>query len=148
REAGYTVDWTVNDKGHPSFELREVPEALREAWSSRKAEIDAALEARGTTRADATADQKQAAALDTRQAKDVQDRAALAEDWRSTARTHGFEPEQRPLGRTLDAAERAAAADTAVHRAAEHLAERDARFSARDLAHEARIASQGQASEK
>ncbi|EQD46853.1 TrwC protein, partial [mine drainage metagenome] len=104
REAGYTVDWTVNDKCHPSFELREVPEALREAWSSRKAEIDAALEARGTTRADATADQKQAAALDTRQAKDVQDRAALAEDWRSTARTHGFEPEQRPLGRTLDAA--------------------------------------------
>ena len=148
REAGYTVDWTINDKGHPSFELREVPEALREAWSSRKAEIDAALEARGLSRETASANEKQVATLETRAPKDVQDRAALAADWRMTARTYGYEPEQRPQGRVLDAAERAAAADTAVHRAAEHLAERDARFSARDLAHEARIASQGQAGEK
>ncbi len=148
REAGYTVDWTVNSQGHPSFELREVPEALREAWSSRKAEIDAALEARGLSRETASADEKQVATLETRAPKDVQDRAALAAEWRTTARTHGYEPEQRPQGRVLDAAERAAAADTAVHRAAEHLAERDARFSARDLVHEARIASQGQAGEQ
>ncbi|EQD68851.1 TrwC protein, partial [mine drainage metagenome] len=90
----------------------------------------------------------QVATLETRAPKDVQDRAALAEDWRSTARTHGYEPEQRPQGHVLDAAKHAAAADTAVARATEHLAERDARFSARDLVHEARIASQGQAGEK
>ena len=148
REAGYTVDWAVNAQGHPTFELREVPEALREAWSSRKSEIDAALAARGLSRETASADEKQVVTLETRAPKDVQDRAALAENWRATARTHGYEPEQRPQGHALEAAERAAAADTAVHCAAEHRAERDARFSARDLAHEARIASQGQAGEK
>ncbi|EQD69556.1 protein containing Conjugative relaxase region, partial [mine drainage metagenome] len=104
REAGYTVDWAINDKGHPSFELREVPESLREAWSSRKAEIDAALEARGLSRATASADEKQVATLATRAPKTVEDRAALAADWRITAREHGFEPEQRPQGRVLEAA--------------------------------------------
>ena len=148
REAGYTVDWTVNAQGHASFELREVPEALREAWSSRTAEIDAALAARGLSRETASSEEKQVATLATRAPKDVQDRAALAAEWRATAREHGYEPEQRPQDRVLEPAARAAAADTAVARAAEHLAERDARFSVRDLAYEARIASQGQASEK
>ena len=148
RAAGYTVDWTINDKGHPSFELREVPESLREAWSSRKAEIDAALEARGLSRETASADEKQVATLETRAPKDVQDRAAMAAEWRATAQEHGFEPAQRPQERGLDPAARAAAADAAVAQAIGHLAERDARFSVRDLQHEARIASQGQASEK
>lgn len=144
RAAGYTIDWTVNDKGHPSFELREVPVALREAWSSRTAEIDAALAARGTSRETASADEKQIAALDTRERKEVHARAALAEEWRATAHAHGFASDQRPQY-ALDATARAAAADTAVVRAVEHLGERDARFSQRDLLHEARIASQGRA---
>ncbi len=148
REAGYTVDWAVNAQGHSSFELREVPQALREAWSSRTAEIDAALAARGLSRETASADEKQVATLATRAPKTVEDRAALAAEWRATAREHGYEPEQRPQDRVLEPAARAAAADTAVARAIGHLAERDARFSARDLKHEARIASQGQASEK
>ena len=38
REAGFTVDWTVDDHGNPSFEFREIPESLREASSSRRAE--------------------------------------------------------------------------------------------------------------
>ncbi len=148
REAGYTVDWTVNAQGHASFELREVPEALREAWSSRTAEIDAALAARGLSRETASSEEKQVATLATRAPKDVQERAALAAEWRATAREHGYEPEQRPQDRVLEPTARAAAADAAVARAIGHLAERDARFSARDLQHEARIASQGQASEK
>ena len=148
REAGYTVDWAVHAQGHPSFELREVPQALREAWSSRTAEIDAALEARGLSRETASSEEKQVATLATRAPKTVEDRAALAAEWRATAREHGYEPAQRPQDRVLKPAARAAAADTAVARAAEHLGERDARFSARDLQHEARIASQGQASEK
>lgn len=148
REAGYTVDWSVNAQGHASFELREVPEALREAWSSRKTEIDAALAARGLSRETASSEQKQVATLATRAPKTVEDRAALAAEWRATAREHGFAPEWRPQDRTLEAAARAAAADAAVARAISHLAERDARFSVRDLQHEARIASQGQANEK
>ena len=148
REAGYTVDWAVNAQGHPSFELREVPEALREAWSSRTTEIDAALAARGLSRETASSEEKQVATLATRAPKDVQDRAALAAEWQATAREHGYEPAQRPQERVLDAAARAAAADAAVARAIGHLAERDARFSVRDLQHEARIASQGQAGEQ
>ena len=148
REAGYTVDWAVNDQGHPSFELREVPQALREAWSSRTAEIDAALAASGLSRETASSEEKQVATLATRAPKTVEDRAALAAAWRATAREHGFVSAQRPQDRVIEPAARAAAADTAVARAAEHLGERDARFSQRDLLHEARIASQGQASEK
>ena len=148
REAGYTVDWTVNTQGHASFELREVPAALREAWSSRTAEIDAALEARGLSRETASSEEKQVATLATRAPKTVEDRAALAAEWRATARAQGFGPDRRPQGREANPAARTAAADVAVARAVEHLAERDARFSTRDLMHQARLASQGQAGEK
>ena len=148
REAGYSVDWSVNAQDHPSFELREVPAELREAWSSRTAEIDAALAARGLTRETASAEEKQVATLATRAPKSVEDRAALAAEWRATARAQGFGPEQRPQGREADPAARSAAADAAVARAVEHLAERDARFSVRDLLHQARLASQGKAGEK
>ena len=148
REAGYTVDWAVNAQGHASFELREVPEALREAWSSRTTEIDAALAARGLSRETASSEEKQVATLATRAPKTVEDRAALAAEWPATAKAHGYEPAQRPQDRVLEPAARALAADVAVARAIDHLAERDARFSGRDLKHEARIASQGLASEK
>ncbi len=147
REAGFTVDWTVDDHGNPSFEFREVPESLREASSSRRGEIDAALAERGLTREDATVSQRQAANRETRQAKEpVQDRAALHASWRERAIAHGYDPDTR-RGRFIGEDQRAAAADHSVRLAVEHLSERDARFSARDLAHEARIYAQGHASD-
>ncbi len=148
REAGYSVEWNINAKGHASFELREVPEALRELWSSRTADIDAALEAIGLDRETATAEDKQFAALNSRAPKTVEDRAALAAEWRATAREHGLTHKQLPQGREADPAARSVAADAAVAHAVAHLAERDARFSVRDLMHEARLASAGRAGEK
>lgn len=147
RLAGFTVDWTVDSHGNPAFELREVPESLREAASSRRAEIDQALAERGVSREDATVAQRQAANRVTRAAKEaIQDRAALHASWRERAIAHGYDPDAK-RGRLIGEHERLAAADDAVRRAIEHLSERDARFSARDLAHEARLYAQGHASD-
>ncbi len=147
REAGFTVDWTVDDHGNPSFEFREIPESLREASSSRRGEIDAALAERGLTREDATVSQRQAANRETRQAKEpMEDRAALRASWRERAIAHGYDPDAK-RGRLIGEDQRRAAADHSVRLAIEHLAERDARFSARDLAHESRIYAQGHASD-
>ena len=147
RAAGFTVDWTVDSHGNPSFDLREVPESLRVAAGSRKAEIDEALAERGLSREDATVAQRQAANRETRQAKEpVQDRAALHASWRARAVAHGYDPDAK-RGRLIGEGQRIAASDDAVKRAIEHLAERDMRFSRRDLDHEARIYSQGHASD-
>ena len=147
REAGFTVDWTVDDRGNPAFELREVPESLRVAASSRKTEIDEALSERGVSREDATVSQRQAANRETRQAKEpVEDRAALHASWRERAIAHGYDTDAK-RGRLIGEDQRAAAADYSVRLAVEHLSERDARFSARDLAHESRIYAQGHASD-
>ncbi len=138
RAAGYTVEWKLNERGHAAFELREVPEHLRAAFSSRSREIEAALAARGLTRASASAEAKQAATLATRQVKQVHDRAALAEAWRAVAREQGYDLARRPQSRAPETEfERSRAAVVAVGLAIEHLSERDARFSARALRHEA-----------
>ena len=145
RETGRAVDWRITPDGYPTFELTEVPEALRRELSGRKAAIDAALAERGLTRETASQGARQAAALSTRQRKDAgADRAQLAAQWKETARAHGYDPDARPVGTVTPDQRRAAAAD-AVQRAVEHLAERDARFSRRDLEHEARIYGQGHA---
>ena len=148
RAAGYTVDWTVDSHGNPAFELREVPESLREAASSRKTEIDTALAERGVSRETATVSQRQAANRATRSEKDPGvDRAALHAGWRERAIAHGYDPDAK-RGRLVGEHERLAAADDSVRRAIEHLAERDMRFSRRDLEHECRIYSQGHASDE
>ena len=147
REAGFTVDWTVDSYGYPSFDLREIPESLRVAASSRTTEIDAALAERGLSREEATVSQRQAANRETRQAKEpVEDRAALHASWRERAIAHGVDPDAK-RGRLIGEDQRAAGADHSVRLAIEHLSERDARFSARDLAHESRIYAQGHASD-
>lgn len=138
RAAGYTVEWKMNERGHAAFELREVPEHLREAFSSRSREIEAALAARGLTRASASAEAKQATTLATRKVKQVHDRVALAEAWRAVAREQGHDIERRPQSRAPETeSERNRAAAVAVGLAMEHLSERDARFSVRALRHEA-----------
>lgn len=138
RAAGYTVEWKTSERGHAGFELREVPEHLREAFSSRSREIEAALAARGLDRTTASAEAKQAATLATRKGKQVHDRAALAEAWRAVAREQGHDLGRRPQSRAPESeSDRSRAAAVAVGLAIEHLAERDARFSGRALKHEA-----------
>ena len=147
REAGYEIDWTINDKGHPSFELRDVPPELSRAFSTRTQAIEAELARRGLTRETASPDAKQAATLATRDRKQTGvDRAALVDAWRAVAKEHGYDLDKKH-GALVGEHERVAASDDAVKRAIEHLAERDMRFSHRDFAHEARIYAQGHASD-
>src|SRR3546814_10190280 len=65
------------------------------AFSTRSAEIEAALAERGTSRDMASASEKQVAALDTREAKVAADHTSLVADWRETASAAGFGPEVR-----------------------------------------------------
>ena len=146
RELGREVEWKLNAEGHPQLELADVPEAVRAHFSSRSAQVEAALEARGLDRGSASPDAKQAAALDTRAAKEHIDHAVLAGRWRDEARALGYDPDREPPAIAWpDPAARREAAEAAVRQAAEHLSERDARFSSRSLEHEARLFAQGRA---
>ena len=143
RALGYTVERTMAG-GHASFELKEVSAAERAQFSSRSAQIEAALAARGKDRETATAMEKETATLDTRQAKGSVDHAALREQWRDAAREAGHTVDQRPAARTYDGRE---AADASIRQAAEHLSERQARFSERELLAESRRQALGSAAE-
>jgi conjugative relaxase-like TrwC/TraI family protein len=91
RELGYEIE-TGKDS---IFEIRGVSAEVVAAFSTRSAQIEAALEERGTSRDGASAAEKQMATLDTRQAKVAADHAGLVADWRETANGVGFGPEAR-----------------------------------------------------
>ena len=146
RELGYEIEV---GKGS-MFEIKGVSPEVMAAFSTRSAEIEAALGERGTSRDDATAAEKQVAALDTRQAKVAADPAALVADWRDTASAAGFGPEAR-LAIVKEAEAIAAsgdhratmelqgdsAASRAVAHAADKLGERQSVFSVAALHEEA-----------
>lgn len=144
RRLGYAVELRIDAKGHPQLELGDVPQAIREHFSARSQQIEARLAGRGLTRETASPDQKQEAALKTRAKKEQVDHAALRERWCDQARAAGYEPTQRPLPLPADRDPMKVAA-AAVRQAAEHLGEREARFSARALEHEARLFAEGRA---
>src|SRR3546814_14307651 len=96
------------------FEIKGISGEVIGAFSTRSAEIEAALATRGTSRDAASALEKQVAALDTREAKVAADHASLVSDWRETASGAGFGAEAR-LAMVREA--EAKAADPA-HRAA------------------------------
>ncbi|MBC2660645.1 relaxase domain-containing protein [Novosphingobium flavum] len=146
RELGYEIEV---GKGS-MFEIKGVSPEVMAAFSTRSAEIEAALGERGTSRDDASAAEKQVAALDTRQAKVAADPAALVADWRDTATAAGFGPEARLAmvkeaeGVTASGDHRAtielqgdSAASRAVAHAAEKLGERQSIFSTAALHEEA-----------
>lgn len=144
RRLGYAVEVRIDAKGHPQLELGDVPKSIREQFSSRSEQIEARLADRGLTRDTASPDQKQEATLKTRAKKELVDHIVLRERWRGQARAAGFEPSQRPLLLPADH-DPPKAAVAAVRQAAEHLSERDARFSARALEHESRLFAEGRA---
>jgi len=128
------------------FEIAGVPRHVIDALSQRTAAIGARLAERGTSREEASAAEKQIAALDTREAKSHVDVRELRADWLATADANGFD--ERAQDRLIaDASERARDIDTkaapellagqAVAFAAAKLSERDAVFSASTLAREA-----------
>src|SRR3546814_13937588 len=77
------------------FEIKGISGEVIGAFSTRSAEIEAALATRGTSRDAASALEKQVAALDTREAKVAADHASLVSDWRETASGAGFGREAR-----------------------------------------------------
>ncbi|WP_411340288.1 MobF family relaxase [Sphingopyxis sp. J-6] len=141
RELGYEIA-----PGKESmFEIKGVSADVMAAFSTRSAEIEAALGERGTTREEASAAEKQMAALDTRQAKVAADHGALVADWRATADGAGFDAKAR-LALVREAEARAATgihlpdlsiADRAVAHAADKLGERQSVFSVAALHEEA-----------
>ncbi len=146
RELGYDIDVGKDSM----FEISGVSAEAMAAFSTRSAEIEAALGERGTTRDEASAAEKQIAALDTRQAKVATDHPSLVKDWRETADGAGFGAEARMA--LVNAAEaRSAAPDhkaamvmnaeinanRAIAYAGEKLSERKSVFSASELQEEA-----------
>lgn len=128
------------------FEIADVPEKAIEMLSQRTAAIDARLAERGTTREEASAAEKQIAALDTREAKTHADHSTLRADWRATADASGFDKAVRDK-LIAEARERVKSSEAttspellarkAVAWAAAKLSEREAVFSASTLAREA-----------
>lgn len=128
------------------FEIAGVPAKVIEALSQRTAAIDARLAERGTSREEASAAEKQIAALDTREAKSHADHKSLRADWRATAEAKGFgeaaqarviaEAEERAKAGEMSATPEILAA-RAVAWAATKLSERQAVFPASTLAREA-----------
>lgn len=145
RELGYEIETGKESM----FEIKGVSAEVIGAFSTRSAEIEAALAERGTSRDAASAAEKQMAALDTREAKVAVDHAGLVADWRETASQAGFDTAVRlamveraeakaadPSHRA-DMATQAKMADRAVAHAADKLGERQSVFSAAALQEEA-----------
>lgn len=146
RELGYEIE---TDKDS-LFEIRGVSAEVIEAFSTRSAEIEAALADRGTSRDTASAIEKQIVTLETREAKMAADHASLVADWRETASRVGFDPDARLAmvreaeNKAADPVHRAAidvqgenGAARAVAHAADKLGERQSVFSAAALHEEA-----------
>lgn len=142
RDLGYEIETAKESM----FEIKGVSADVMAAFSTRSAEIEAALGERGTSREAASAAEKQVAALDTRQAKVAADQASLVADWQKTADRAGFDPGTRlALVREAKAnaasatgiSEQTKAAERAVAHAADKLGERQSVFSVAALHEEA-----------
>ena len=154
---GYGIEKTHADG---RFEIAEVSRETVEAFSTRRAEIEAAMEGRGLGTTTENPHLARRAALMTRAAKREVDRDALRETWAKQAAALGFDAKglvasamerdgagktraaepgkdaPSPAPRQPDLFEHAARADparAAVDWALAHLSERDAVFSTTDL---------------
>lgn len=88
---GYAI---ARDKDS-TFEIAGIGEATLEAFSQRSAAIEARLAERGKSRAEASAAEKQIAALDTRLAKEAVAYAELIGEWREAAEAAGWDEQAR-----------------------------------------------------
>lgn len=155
RELGYEIDISKDSL----FEIKGISPEVIDSFSTRSAEIETALNTRGKSRDEASAVEKQIAALDTRQAKISVDHTTLISDWRNKASQAGFGPEARltmvreaeslAMSKNHSASmetQGAIAAHRAVTQAIEKLGERQSVFSAANLHEEAGRIGLGKAS--
>ena len=147
-ELGYAVEKTHADG---RFEIAGVPRPIIEAFSTRRAEIKAAMEARGRGAPADNPRVAERAALMTRSHKRDVDKEALRETWQRQAADLGFGARNlvnearhwqwahevlpgAPAGRDREAEPaRESDADRAAAWAVEHLSEREAVFARTDL---------------
>ena len=132
---GYEIERTHADG---RFEVKGFTKEQLEHFSQRSGQIEQALSERGKNRQTATTEEKQMAALDTRQAKKEVDRGPLREEWLSRAKDVGIEWDRIPRDKGVTFARESSAelylrAKEAVDYATKHLSERQAAFSAKDL---------------
>ncbi|WP_029918784.1 MobF family relaxase [Nevskia soli] len=128
-ELGYDI--TKGKHGNP--ELAHISREQIEGFSNRAAEIEAALAAQGLTLETATAVQKKAAVMATRDAKQDYDREELARQWQARAKELGVADVRSTRERNPDreaglAASERQSARAALDFALTHLGEREAAF--------------------
>lgn len=134
---GYELD--IDRKGG-NFEVRGVPESLRDFHSQRTEQIEHALQAQGLDRETASAELRDKASLDTRAEKMHEDPAAARERWQADAKTHGWDYEahkrvaaERAVRGGQRSQDAVRVADHAVAFATQHLSERESRFPRSEL---------------
>ncbi|MGH8277594.1 MAG: MobF family relaxase, partial [Steroidobacteraceae bacterium] len=129
KDSGYGI--TLGKHGNP--ELAHITREQIEHFSRRSRQVEAELESAGQARETSTAAEKRTAALSTREAKREYDHAALRADWIKRGLQVGL-LEYRPTeGPPLPALTERQSAEEAVRFAVEHLSERQAAFTRRDV---------------
>lgn len=130
-ELGYTPE-RANE--HGQFELADVPREVLEAASTRTAQAEAWLTARGHDPEKADRGVWEKAILATREAKQERVMSELRAEWRAELKSVGFDAQavaREARGRAVESAP--ASAREAVASAIEHLSEREQVFTERDL---------------
>jgi conjugative relaxase-like TrwC/TraI family protein len=144
KDLGYEV--AVGKHGNP--ELAHITREQIEHFSRRSREVEAALASEGLTRGTSTSTAKRAAALSTREAKKDYDHIALRAEWIERGEQIALQRQvpNEPVIQ-LRSKEFECARD-AVRFAVEHLSEREAAFSRRDVLVHALRAARGSATSK
>lgn len=144
RECGYDVEWKINHSGFASATFADIPQEVCDAVSTRSREIKAWLEGKGIDPEKATPEQREEAALKTRQTKQHMPAEALHARWREQVKNVGYTPGSVPEApKPFTEKDRIAAAKKAVATAAASITERKSRFTERELAAAATEFAQG-----
>ncbi|MDJ0690030.1 MAG: MobF family relaxase [Xenococcaceae cyanobacterium MO_188.B32] len=150
QKLGYQVEWTSDH----TFELAGIDkEKLDAVFSTRSNQIEAELAKLGLTRSTATAEQKQAVCLKTRQEKKQhhhpQDRIKQLEEWQTRARESGIEISKPTeyhrdfTKRTYNNPDHSNSLKNLISNATENLTEHDSAFKPHELLRECLRQSQG-----
>ena len=141
KDLGYGI--TIGKHGNP--ELAHITREQIEHFSRRSREVEKELESEGLTRAVSTPEAKRRAALSTRQAKQDYDHAALRAEWIERGQDIGLRQYLPSEGPRLPVRSESEFAAEAVRFAIDHLSERQAAFSRRDVLLESLRAARGAA---